>query len=193
MDSAFTKSIQGHQQISVRNFNHVLLYDLLSNNHPSNHQVLFINMEVIFDLVSDAEPDTASNPVVADTVSIPVIDTSDEVHSVGSCNGDSEVDLRSDSEVDSDFLAIKPEEKMKWKRIVEEEPEVMHANKCFKTSANKYIRNLRKSKVLLKQILLELEDSEGVPEDKGEAYEGDVDVGDLDNGDYDIGPVIQTA
>ena len=69
----------------------------------------------------------------------------------------------------------------------------MHANKCFKTSANKYIRNLRKSKVLLKQILLELEDSEGVPEDKGEAYEGDVDVGDLDNGDYDIGPVIQTA
>ena len=189
--------------MSVRNFNHVHSYDLLPNNHPSNRQVVFINMEVIIDLVSDAEMDTASNPVVADTVStpvvlsnpvsIPVIDTSDEVHTIGSCNGDSEVDLRSDSEVDSDFLAIKPEEKSKWKRIVEEEPEVIHSYKCLKTSANKYVRNLRRSKLLLKQILLELEDSEEVPEDEGEAYEGDVDVGDLDHGDYDIGPVVQTA
>ena len=151
-------------------------------------------MDVIIDLVSDAEMDTASIPVVlSNPVSIPVIDTSDEVHSISSCNGDSEVDLRSDSEVDSDFLAIKPEEKTKWKRIVEEKPEVIHSNKCRKTSANKYVRDLRKSKLLLKQILLELEDSEEVPEDEGEAYEGDVDVGDLDHGDYDIGPVIQTA
>ena len=157
---------------------------------------------VIVDLVSEDEIKTVSNPVVAEvpvvnvvsTVVIDVVDTSDRdlvLSQEDTFNGDTEFNSEvSNSEMDSDFFGIKPEDKQKLKRTVEE-PCNINAIKYGKTSANDYVRKQRKSKVLLQRILYELDDSS--EEAWSEEYDGDVDVGDLDLQDYDIGPVIQTA
>ena len=160
----------------------------------------------IIDLVSDNETDTALTPVV-DTVSkvptqsaevqnvvVDLVSTSDkdsvknEANVPSVVDADSEIDLVSCSEVDSDFLQIKPEERRNKIEVTSIIAADFVINKRQKTNGNKYVRRLRRSKGFLKQIMLELEmeDSEG-------DYEGDVDVGPLDDEDYDIGPVIQTA
>ena len=162
----------------------------------------------IIDLVSDYETDTFT-PVVDTVPKVPtvsaevqmvsnvvvdLVSTSDkdsvknEANVPSVVDADSEIDLVSCSEVDSDFLQIKPEERRNKIVVTSTIAADFDINKRQKTNGNKYVRRLRRSKGFLKQIMLELEmeDSEG---DK----QGDVDVGTLDDEDYDIGPVIQTA
>ena len=118
-----------------------------------------------------------------------VVSVCNKVDSVVADDADAEVDMVSCSEVDSDFLQIKAEERQSNFPVNTIVVPDFNVNKRLKTNGNKHVRMLRRSKVFLKQILLELDDSDEEAED----YEGDVDVGPLDDEDYDIGPVIQTA
>ena len=159
---------------------------------------------VLIDLVSEDEMQVNTvkakveqeSDVVVSHVLVDLVSDGDDVVSV--CNkddsvvdndADAEVDMVSCSDIDSDFLQIKAEERQSNFPVNTIVVPDFNVNKRLKTNGNKHVRMLRRSKVLLKQILLELDDSDEVAED----YEGDVDVGTLDDEDYDIGPVIQTA
>ena len=162
-----------------------VLIDLVSEDEMQVNTVVQDEAKV------EQESDIVVSHVLVDLVSDgdDVLSVCNKVDSVVADDADAEVDMVSCSEVDSDFLQIKAEERQSNFPVNTIVVPDFNVNKRLKTNGNKHVRMLRRSKVLLKQILLELDDSDEEAED----YEGDVDVGPLDDEDYDIGPVIQTA
>ena len=162
-----------------------VLIDLVSEDEMQVNTVVQDEAKV------EQESDIVVSHVLVDLVSDgdDVVSVCNKVDSVVADDADAEVDMVSCSEVDSDFLQIKAEERQSNFPVNTIVVPDFNVNKRLKTNGNKHVRMLRRSKVFLKQILLELDESDEEAED----YEGDVDVGPLDDEDYDIGPVIQTA
>ena len=162
-----------------------VLIDLVSEDEMQVNTVVQDEAKV------EQESDIVVSHVLVDLVSDgdDVVSVCNKVDSVVANDADAEVDMVSCSDIDSDFLQIKAEERQSNFPVNTIVVADFNVNKRLKTNGNKHVRMLRRSKVFLKQILLELDDSDEEAED----YEGDVDVGPLDDEDYDIGPVIQTA